>query len=162
MDRRILKRNHKNMNFYNLKQMFNLKIGNQIDSLGLKKNPLENKFLRDFLCIKSHKGYSHFNVFTYQKLDSDGLSLFYSKFGFRMDYQIIKLIGSKKTNAIFDDCPKLFSLFMVRWQWHELVSQLPCPNVGKQSKSKRQQLVLDPIGSILLLGRCFVPRDNIH
>ena len=47
---------------------------------------------------------------------------------------VSKIQKDKRPNAtsVF----KLFSLFMVRWQWHGQVNQLPCPSEGKQSKSK--------------------------
>ena len=82
-----------------------------------------------------------------------------------MEYQMITKIVSKiqkdkrpNATSVF----KLFSLFMVRWQWHGQVNQLPCPSEGKQSKSKHLQLELGPIGSRLQLGRYFVPRGSIH
>ena len=82
-----------------------------------------------------------------------------------MEYQMITKIVSKiqkdkrpNVTSVF----KLFSLFMVRWQWHEPVNQLPCPNEGKQSKSRHLQLELDPIDSKPQLGRYFVPRGSIH
>ena len=56
-----------------------------------------------------------------------------------MEYQMITKIVSKiqkdkrpNATSVF----KLFSLFMVRWQWHGQVNQLPCPSEGKQSKSR--------------------------